>query len=115
MDDSGPHQMARPVAQGHLLAHKWCRLELTEIADTGASKSTGGGSPVDGTRTIQGSGSATRHHPKRRGGHRQCRHDVPVLRNLSAPVLLLAAQVSAAPAAWPPRKVASAVGIPARA
>ena len=33
-------------------------LKLAEIADTGASTSTRGGSPVDGTRTIQGSSSA---------------------------------------------------------
>src|ERR1700674_296018 len=89
-------------------------LELTEITDTGASKSTRGGSPVDGTRTIQGSSSAARHHPARRGGNWQCRHDLPLLRNLTAHVLLLAAEISAARAGRTSRKVASTAGLPPR-
>src|SRR5260370_38334016 len=73
--------------------HTWsgANLELTEITDTGAFQSTRGGSPVDRTRTIQGSCSATRHDPARRGGYRQRRHDVPVLRDLAAHLLPLAA------------------------
>jgi hypothetical protein len=31
-------KMARPVAPGHLVTHKWCRLELTEIPNTGIKR-----------------------------------------------------------------------------
>src|SRR5712691_11140853 len=84
----------------------------SEIPNTGAFQFTRGGSPVDRTRTIQGSCSATRDHPARRGGYRQRRNDVPVLRHLSAHLLQVATPL---PGAWtrgPARALASATGLP---
>src|SRR5215472_15698828 len=53
----GPHGGAREIAElsEKLRAGLGADLKLTEITDTGASKSRGGGSPVDGEGTVQGS------------------------------------------------------------
>lgn len=93
--EAGPHGAAAEVAE---LAEKLrgdlgADMKLTEFRDTWASKKSGGGQPGDGKRTIQGSSAASRDYPARRGGYRQRRDDVPLLRNLPTHLLPLAASL----------------------
>jgi arsenite-transporting ATPase len=76
-----------PLLTTEPVGHERLAIKLMESVDTWASNSRGGS--CDRERTCQGSSSAAGDHSPRRGSQRQCRSDVPLLRDHAAVLLRL--------------------------